>query len=474
MKIPREKPIFSDKRAPLISVTTIVLLVLIGIGSLVIYNVSIGRIQPVRLITPTATRAARSYIEEGEAFFTTGDLDRAIEAYQDALQEDPENVTALTELARIQTYSSALLTADRKHERLKSAAQNIDMAVSLDETSSDAQAVRTLVYDWYASLSTISVDERESALAEASQSAVLAVQLDNQNALAIAYRAEVLADQGQITQARQLSELALSLEPNAMDTHRVYAYILESIGNYSKAIEEYKTAAEIMPNLTFLYINIGQNYRQLQLYDQALEYFDKAATINESLGIEDPSHYLAIAKTYTRQGEFFIAARNGIRALEFDNTNPDLYGQLGVIYYRSRNYEGSIPVLKCAVEGCTAEENEEQGVAVSGLSLTNETAVYYYIYGSVLAALDQCDQAMVVLEQVRAGFSKDETIMAIVEESETICRLLQTGDTETEPTATLLPGTMEAVTPDAETMDGIMTETPTPEGEMMDEGTPVP
>jgi tetratricopeptide (TPR) repeat protein len=459
MRIPPERSIFSSKRPPLISVSAIVMMALIGIGLLVLNSVAKGQIQPLRLITPTATRAARSFIEEGQAFFFTGNLDRAIEAYQDALQEDPENVTALTELARIQAYSSALLTAERKHDRLQTAAQNIDLAVSIDENSSDAQAVRTLVYDWYASLSTISVDERESALAEASQSAVLAVQLDNQNALAIAYRAEVLTDQGQITQARQLSELALSLEPNAMDTHRVYAYILETIGNYSKAIEEYKAATEIMPNLTFLYINIGQNYRQLQLYDQALAYFDKAAMINESLGIEDPLPYLAIAKTYTRMGEFFIAARNGIRALEFDNTNPDLYGQLGVIYYRSRNYEGSIPVLKCAVEGCTAEENEEQGVAVTGLSMTNETVVYYYIYGSVLAALDQCDKAVVVLEQVREGFSNDETIMAIVEESETICKLLKTGDETPQATATPYPDNMDA---------GMM------EGEMLGEATATP
>ena len=111
MRLPPERPIFSERRQPLISITAIVLLVFIGIGALVLYNVSTGVIQPMQLITPTATRMPRSYIEEGEAFFLTGNLDRAMEAYQDALQQDPENVKALTELARIQTYSSALLTA---------------------------------------------------------------------------------------------------------------------------------------------------------------------------------------------------------------------------------------------------------------------------------------------------------------------------------------------------------------------------
>ena len=67
-------------------------------------------------------------------------------------------------------------------------------------------------------------------------------------------------------------------------------YYLESIGNYRQAIEEYQAALEISPNLTFLYISIGVNYRTLafrsniparsraDLYSQALDSFDKAAT----------------------------------------------------------------------------------------------------------------------------------------------------------------------------------------------------
>ena len=449
MKIPHKKPIFSEKRTPIISITALITLVLVIVGLLVLRSIFTGEIQPLQLSTPTATRTANSYLEEGQAYFETGNLNSAIEAYQDALLVDPENVSVLTELARIQTYSSTLLTDQRKSERLQQALDNIDRAVEIDEFNSNAHAVRTLVLNWNASAAG-TLEERETYLAEASQAAVRAVQLDNGNALAIAYRAEVLADQLQLTQARQLSELAISIEPNSMDTHRVYAYIMESYGNYSQAIEEYKIASSIMPNLTFLYISIGQNYRQLQLYDQALDYFDKAATINETLQIEDPLPYVAIAKTYSRMGEFFIAARNAQRALDFDPNNPDLYGQLGVVFFRSRNYEGSIPVLKCAVEGCTAEENEEQEIDVIGLPLDNNSVVYYYTYGSVLAALNECDRALDILEQVESIYSADETIMSIVQESTFICQSLESGQ----------PIELPSATPSKETTD---------EGDMMEE-----
>lgn len=395
-----------------------------------------GRIQPLFLPTPTPTRTASSYVEEGLVNFAAGNLDAAISAYQDAVTVDPTNVDALIELARIQAYSSPLLTPALAVERLALARANVDQAVLLDDLNSDAHAVRTLVYDW-SSGRAATEEEREAFLAVASQAAVRAVQLDSRNALALAYRAEVLMDQFQFDQARQVAELAVSLEPNSMDTHRVFAYILESTGFYSRAIEEYQAAAALMPNYTYLYIKIGQNYRQLELYDQALEYFDRAAQINATLGINDPLPFVAIAKTYTRQGEFFIAARNAERALEFDPTNATIYGELGIIRFRARNYEGSIPPLRCAVVGCTAAENEDLGVAVEGLPLDNNSVAFYYTYGSVLAALNMCDEGEDILNQVLALYANDDIISGIAQESLTVCQLLRAGGQV--PTATPPP-----------------------------------
>jgi tetratricopeptide (TPR) repeat protein len=217
--------------------------------------------------------------------------------------------------------------------------------------------------------------------------------------------------------------------------------VLESTSYYSRAIEEYKAAAEILPNMTFLYISIGQNYRQLQQYDQALEYFDRAATINETNGVQDPLPYLGIAKTYTRQGQFFAAANNAEKALSFDYFNPDLYGQLGYIRFQARNYEGAIPMLECAVEGCeilfdeffgvipfidaTEEQMETlETISVEGLDLNNNSLVYYYVYGSVLAAFNECDTAAEILDEIEASYGNDELVMAIVNESRAVCELL--------------------------------------------------
>ncbi|KAA3643305.1 MAG: hypothetical protein DWQ07_22590 [Chloroflexi bacterium] len=403
------------------------LFVLLGLNiAVVIWAVSTlqgiqtGDVETWFAATPTATRAPSSYLQEGIAAFETGDLQVAINAFQDALAVDPENVAVLTDLARIQTYSARLLTPGQQVARLEEARINIDRAVELGPLDSNAHAVRALALDWSASIAAENADQRQDYLIEAGQAATRALQLDPQNVLALAYQAEVLIDQQQWVQAEQTALEALDRDPNLMDTNRVYALVLESTGAYSAAIEYYKEAARINPNLTFLYISIGQMYRQLLLYDEALDYFDQAASINETLGIGDPLPYIAIAKTYSREGQFFAAAINAERAIAIDPENPDVYGQLGIIRFRARNYEGAIPVLQCAIEGCVAAENAEFGTTVTSLPLAPGSLEYYLTYSSVLAAFGICDSAEPLFVEVRELFPGDAISMAVIAENQAI------------------------------------------------------
>jgi tetratricopeptide (TPR) repeat protein len=359
---------------------------------------------------------------------------------------DPANAEILSELARIQTYSTRLITTDAERlTRMQQALDSADKAVKLAPEDSTAQAIRAFVLDWYASQA-LKLEDKQSYLGQAEKTAVKALQLDNQNPLALAYYAEILVDEQKWMQGEQYINQALERDPNSMDVHRIAAYTQESLSNYTQAIEEYQKAAEISPNMTFLYLAIGANYRQLAfkggteaernfLYEKALEYFAKVTTINEQLGIKDPIPYMSIARTYTQMGDALVASLNAEKALSFDPTSPDVYGQLAIIYFKARNYEGSIPAFKCAIRGCTPDEscevrkcNQETdpAITITGMPLTANTAVYYYTYGSVLAALHRktqpyCDEAMKVFAEVRAAFPEDTTAMSIVKEGENIC-----------------------------------------------------
>jgi tetratricopeptide (TPR) repeat protein len=224
--------------------------------------------------------------------------------------------------------------------------------------------------------------------------------------------------------------------------------VLESLGQYSQAIESYDRAIAITPNLTFLYLRAGANYRRLafdspnetvqkDLYEKSLEYFAQTARINEQLGVKDPVPYLSIAKTYSQMGQFFIAIRNVQKTIEFQPDNPVLYGELGVLYHKNRNYETGILALKCAVRGCTAEEScpargdcgtGDTPAVVTGLPLSSSTIYYYDIYASELAALSKppkinyCPESLSVASEIEASeFNKDPNIAADIVVVRKIC-----------------------------------------------------
>jgi tetratricopeptide (TPR) repeat protein len=445
MYLQGKEPHFRKSRKKSNPYRILVLFVLIVFFMTLLTGMVKGEVQPLFLPTPTPTRTTDSFVIEGETHFAAGNLDAAIEAFKNATRLNPEDPELFTKLARIQTYSSSLLTTDAERKlRLEEALESINRAKALAPTDSQVLAVRAFVLDWNSNPLLVDEVTSEDLLNEAESEVVMALQIDNSNTLALAYYAEILVDQTKWNQAQQYIQQAVERDPDLMDVHRIQAYTYETLGEYNLAIQEYEKAIEIMPNYTYLYIAVGRIYRHLKLYDQALEHFATAVNLNEQLGIKDPIPYLAIANTYAQDGEFFAAALNVKSALDFTPANPDVYGQLGVVYHKSRNYEGAIPALECAIEGCDAEQScdvrqcdpeVDPMVSVEGLPLTGSSVVYYFTYGSVLSGLhkegdDKCEKAMEVFEQLRAGFPDDPTIMSIVQAGEEICTYSEDSITE--------------------------------------------
>jgi len=473
MKVIRRRRLFYDqRRSNLYRIFGLLLVILIA--GWVVLRLSTGTLRSPFAATMTPTRSSQSLTMEGQTFFDAGNLSSAITAYQAAAGVDPTDATVLAQLARIQAYSSRLLTTDPERlTRLTDAQKSIDQAAVLAPNDSTVHAIRAFVYDWLADPALDSLraagDKNAAALmVQAEQEGLLAISQDPRNALALAFYAEILIDEQKWDQASQNIQQALSLDPNTMDVHRVYAYLLESTGYYNDAITEYQNALKFSPNLTFLYISIGRNYRELaikstsdseqsQLYDAALQNFSQAVAINQTLGIQDTIPYTEIAKTYSQLGQFYPAELNALKALSFDPTNADLYGRLGIIYDKARNYESVIPAMQCVVSGCTPEISCQarfatscqgsEGVTVKPLPLTANSDVYYYTYGTVLAALspihpEYCKTAIQVLDQVQAAYGTDPNVAAIVADGLAICASVATQQAQTPTlgaTPTLVP-----------------------------------
>jgi len=404
-------------------------LILIIAGLYVLYLTRTGVVQPILVPTATATRNPVSYSQEAETQFSAGQLNKAITAYQKAIELDSERVEYWIRLARIQVY------ADQSEEAVKTA----ERARLLAPENSATHAVLALALDW----------SGEYELA--SDAAVRAIQLDPNNALAHAYYSEILTDLQRYAQAQDEAKEALRLDPNSMDAYRVYGYYLETTSNYEEAIAAYQSAIKINPYLSFLYMQTGVNYRAIFDYDTAIQYFQRASAINP----DDIGPYLSISRTYFQTGEYGRASQYLESALEIDPANATIHGQLGLVYFKALNYETAILELGCAVDGCTWQDgnvikvntemiklgcsfldkgcpqSDKPEIEVKGLTLEKSSLESYYTYSSVLAALavppgaPYCNRARPLFQQMLAQFSDDGVVVSILQENENICQIAE-------------------------------------------------
>ena len=119
-------------------------------GLFVIRGLNVGQIAPMMVTTPTPPRSLNSYALEGQTHFQAGNLEKAIEAYRNAIAINPEDSDLRAELARIQVYSTSQITIDaRKRERFEEALATIDEGLVISPQSSNLFAVKAFALDWY-------------------------------------------------------------------------------------------------------------------------------------------------------------------------------------------------------------------------------------------------------------------------------------------------------------------------------------
>ena len=127
MNMSPRRPLFT--RRPESNLYRMFFWVILALGGIwLILQIRGGEIKSPFEPPPAPTRTSASYALEGDAQFTAGAINKSISAYQEAVRVDPNNAKAWAELARIQVYSSSLLTTDaervaRLAEALKSAKQ---------------------------------------------------------------------------------------------------------------------------------------------------------------------------------------------------------------------------------------------------------------------------------------------------------------------------------------------------------------
>ena len=343
--------------------------------------------------TPTPTRSPESFATEADQLFKQGKLPQSIKAYQSAINASPQNGALYIALARVQVWAG-------EYEEAQANAEN---ALLLNPENSMAHAVRAWALDFQPGKNSDAIESIDKAL-----------ELDPNNAIAHAYRVEILIDSNDFTnveKAIDVSKSALALDPNALETRRARAYLLEATSNYEEAIQYYRSAIEVNPNIPILHMELGRNLRFLGVYEDAIKEFTLANTLNPP----DPEPDLFISRTYATMGDYTKALQYAETAMKNRSTDASLHGNYGVMFYRNFLYPEATKELGLAVSGGQTED----GFPIRGLPLSNDMRVveYYFTYGLALARTNQCGKALQIAQEIQTKVRVDESSTEIIDEA---------------------------------------------------------
>ena len=347
--------------------------------------------------TPTATRPPESYLTEAQSLFQAGKLNQSIQAYGQAIAAQPNDPSPYISLAEVQVFAG----------NYKDAQASAENALLLSPNNSMAHAMRAWALDF------------EGNTLEAESSIKKALEVDDRNAVAHAFYAEILVDEGaeSIPKAIDESQIAVTLAPDTLITHRARGYVLANTGNFEEAVREYQAAIATNPNIPDLHIQLGTNYMQLGIYDQAVEEFGKANALNPA----DPMPDYMTSRTYYVVGEPVKARQYAETAVRDDPTNARYHGNLGVMDYKNALFSDAVKELELAVKGGLTGD----GHKVEALELvpgSPRIAEIYFTYALALAKVGRCGDTLQIAQLVQARIPTDDVSVTNVNQAIGLCQ----------------------------------------------------
>lgn len=135
-------------------------------------------------------------------------------------------------------------------------------------------------------------------------------------------------------------------------------------GMYEKAIALYEQLLDSHPtqeHVERVYGNIANAYSEMQKFDEALDYYQKALEIEP----EYVNAYLGLGRVSMKSGRYDNAERIYMNALELDNQNEAVYTHLGNLYAVQAKYDEAIVSFEKALEINPFSMNAYNGLGLS-------------------------------------------------------------------------------------------------------------
>ena len=265
-----------------------------------------------------------------ELYAKTGRIRDAVLEAEEIIQRDPQNLDARRLLGRIYLRSLGdMQQGVQSQDMLKKATEQYEQIVRLDPTSVEDHLLLGRLYR-------ISND-----IDKAEKEFKTAVQLSPNAEEPVTYLAYLYNDEGDPTRALQVLESV----PEAERTGKLFAvlgYTYEQKKEYKKAVDAYRKAVEEDHENLDAQRGLAQNLLNDGQYDAALEQYKQIGDADP----QDATTYMHMAEIYRRNGRYDLALDALKRAQAVVNDSQEINYNIAVVYDALGRFDEAAQILQ--------------------------------------------------------------------------------------------------------------------------------
>ncbi|MCS6959349.1 MAG: tetratricopeptide repeat protein [Pseudanabaenaceae cyanobacterium SKYGB_i_bin29] len=317
----------------------------------------------------SANPQVTQWMRRGRSQWLQGNVEAAIESYQQAARLDPRNPQILNSigflLSQRQRYGEAI-------------------AVLQQSARLDPNNIATFLALGFALGQNRQLDEAGDAYRHV-------LSLDNKNIDAFKGLGFVLSQQGDWVGAEQMYRQVIRLSPRDVKAYLSLGYALQQQGNFQEAIKVYQTADRVSPLNPDLWVALGDVALRQNQIRQAQEKYQRALELNPRHGGAN----LAMAKLWEVQGDLERAISAYTIASRYSN-NREIYRKIANLQLQ-RNFTAAAIVAYRQL-----------------LERFPDDAPTYLELGRIFVQQKRRSEARQMLERAAAFYSNDPSTMATV------------------------------------------------------------
>jgi tetratricopeptide (TPR) repeat protein len=300
-------------------------------------------------------------------YYTMGNMDKAHEQMQKYIKLEPNNAEAYNSLGLIfyrkEQYEPALEEFRKAKELSKNNKQySYNEGLALAKLGRDEEAVNAF--------------KASSGLEEGEEMRQQFIQEFEANKWRELYnRGHSTMEYGNYRQAIELFKSAIEIKPDVLEAYVNLGFCYRAIGDNENQVYYFRKAWELSPDSADINYNLGLAYSDSKMYEKAIERFNKVAELNPS----SKEAYFSIGTAYYKLSKYANAAEAFKKAVDLSPDWLEARLNLGSCYLKTGDVKGATTQFEEAIKGNpkSAEAYYNLGIAYMKVERLNEAGAMF-------------------------------------------------------------------------------------------------